>query len=85
MDLIINGEMFLGWLALSGYIDNATCGEIKEQAEKCRIVPENPTNKDIMCAFFGQVTLDKCMCIDPEWWNSPYGTGVKESTDETTD
>lgn len=35
-------------------------------------IPDNPTNKDVMCAFFGKVTLDKCMCIDPEWWNAPY-------------
>lgn len=41
-------------------------------------IPDNATNKDVMCAFFGQVTLDKCMCIDPEWFNSQYGTGVKD-------
>ena len=35
-------------------------------------IPDNATNKDVMCAFFGQVTLDKCMCIDPKWWNAPY-------------
>ena len=43
--------------------------------EKVINIPENPTNKDVMCAFFGQVTIDKVMCIDPEWFNSPYGTG----------
>ena len=45
--------------------------------EKVVNIPKNPTNKDVMCAFFGQVTLDKVMCIDPEWFNSPYGTGRK--------
>ena len=27
MNLIIDGEMFLGWLILSGFIDEATCHE----------------------------------------------------------
>ena len=84
MNLIIDGEMFLGWLVFSGLIDDATCHEIKEHVEKCRIVPENPTNKDVMRAFFGQVTLDKCMCINPKWFNSPYGTGIKEEENDHT-
>ena len=45
-------------------------------------IPDNAKNKDVMCAFFGKVTLDKVMCIDPEWWNAPYGTGLKENVDE---
>ena len=49
--------------------------------EKVINIPENPTNKDVMCAFFGQVTIDKVMCIDPEWFNSPYGTGRKGVTE----
>ena len=62
-------EDFFNWTKMCGLMPFLTKGTQ---------IPDNATNKDVMCAFFGKVTLDKCMCIDPEWFNSPYGTGVKE-------
>ena len=45
---------------------------LREALRVATPILDNATNKDVMCAFFGQVTLDKVMCIDPEWWNAPY-------------
>ena len=66
-----NGTQFkkqIARLGLQGLIG-------KKDLERIVIIPKDATNKDVMCAFFGEVTLDKCMCIDTVWWNAPYKKG----------
>ena len=52
----------------------------KEALQNGTPIPDNATNGEVMCILFPKATLDKVMCIDMEWWNSPYKAdkGVEE-------
>lgn len=61
--LIEIDEKFYSWLKMCGLIPCISQG---------KVIPDNATNGEVMCILFPKATLDKVMCIDMEWWNSPY-------------
>ena len=58
MNLIIDGKKFLNWLIWSGYLDNVNCGDVKDAIEKCRIIPDNATNGDVIEAMFPDAEIE---------------------------